>query len=293
MVTAIQQDIFRTIAFFSYFQYPLTAFEVWKWQYQPSASHSLFEVMRELRTMKEVSAHNGFYGLGDVVTQVKTRHLRFLNAVQKYKKLSRIATYLSLIPSVEGFAICNSLAIHHTRPESDIDIFVITTPERIWTTRFFAVLPFILLKMRPKETKQNPVDISFFVTNEALNVMRHKIGDEDPYLAWWVRSLVPMLGREDVFQRFVRHNAWAKLDFPNSLMPKRAAWKQTSRLRLRFLNGISESWLRWLQIKKFPNDIIDSMNADHRVVVSNDVLKFHKNDRREEILRHLYEKTRI
>ena len=56
---------------------------------------------------------------------------------------------------------------------------------------------------------------------------------------------------------------------------------------------LTEKWFEKLQRAKFPKDICDLQNHDSRVVVSNNVLKFHKNDRRLEIRDYLEAKMKL
>lgn len=296
MPTKLDRSILETVAFFSYFRYPLTMFEIWKWLMTSEVSYTLEAVMRRMEESEfltqKLDSENGFYGLsnqrsGDVVKQVRSRHERFINAVYKYRKLKKVLAYVERVPGVKGVALCNSLAIHHTKPESDIDLFIVTTPGRIWRTRLFTVLPFVLFKQRPGEVKEDPVDISFFVTDHALNISNLKLSEHDPYLAWWVRALVPVRGREEIFQLFVRHNAWAKVILPNSLMPKRAYSARKKRNWQFPRLPISEAFAEKLQRRKFPEDIAEADEDGTDVVINEQVLKFHKNDRREEVKKYM------
>jgi len=302
MPAQIEKDIYRTIAYFAYFGYPLTSFEVWKWLLDPSAPHALNKVMHTLRKStfldNQIQEQDGFYGLfsdshGAIGEQVATRHERFLNANEKYKKLRLLLPYLVLIPFIEGIAICNSLVHHHTRAGSDIDLFIIAKPGRIWTTRFLSVLPLLLLRQRPGERSKNPIDISFFITSDHLQMDQFRLEDGDPYMSHWVRSLVPLYERKDVFTRLERANHSSREQFPNAETVKRAPAFRARR-GLRFPNLGSPEWLfRFLQQSKFPRDIREVANKDNRVVVNDHVLKFHKNDRREEIREALHTRMKL
>lgn len=289
----IQRDIYRTIAYFSYFGYPLTVFEVWKWLYKPSAQYTFNDVLHALESMEELQEYEGFFGIetgvwGTVERQVRIRKKRFLNAVEKYRKLRYFLWFLGLIPTIEGVAVCNSLAFLYTRERSDIDLFVIAQPGRIWTTRFLSILPLRLLRQRPKEAWKNPIDISFFVTSNKMNIATLRLEDEeDPYLSYWLRSLVPVVGY-DVFDQFVRHNAWAKVDLPNTKLA-RFAYAFRLKRRFKFPNILPpERWFERLQRRIMPKEIEEMANQDTRVCISDHVLKFHKNDRRREVVEYLH-----
>lgn len=288
MPNKIEQDIFRVLAYFSYFKYPLTSFEIYKWQFNQETLHGFSEIIDQLEKsdwIKErVSLENGFYCIGqnnDIEEQTKTRHIRFLNATEKYKKLQHVLTYLSHLPFVKGVALCNSLAFHFTEERSDIDLFIITAENKVWTTRLFAVLPMMLLKQRPGEAKKDPVDMSFFVDENSLDISELQLSGDDPYMSFWLTNLTPVYGENDLWQR------WFSINNKGSHLVDTRKKCVSRKLRFKFGSSwpimFKESWSKILQEKKLPQEIIELQNVDTRVVVTNQVLKFHKNDRREEI----------
>lgn len=298
MKSAIDQDIYRTIAYFSYFNYPLTAFEIRKWQLSSDYTHSLGEILSSLANLKrsrQVRNHSGFWGLQSkhsIEDQVHTRHERFLNAVQKYQKLRRLMRYLVRLPHVKGIAICNSLAFHFTESRSDIDLFVVTEPNRVWTTRLLAVTPLALLKQRPGEAKVDPIDLSFYVTQKSLDISKLRVASDDWYLALWSKNLLPIYGRPELWQAWQQNNTWVNRLVPNAVERRPSRVLRFAEHR-RLPRLLSEARARQIQQKKFPAEIKEQANQDTRVVVQTDMLKFHKNDRREEIRTALKEKMSI
>ncbi len=293
--TEFEQSIHRTIAWFSVFSYPVTAFEIWKWLHAPGEDISLEQVYETLEQSHwlacRIQASGAFYTLadfGDIEEMVALRHERFLDALRKYRKLKRAAAFFSLIPSVQAVAAGNTLSWWHTRPQSDIDLFIITRPGTIWATRAILVFPFALLGKRPSiqtgpNEKIDTFCFSFFVTEDALDIKPLAIKGGDPYLAYWTKSLVPVLDRGRIFEKFEKENAWTREDVPNAKLRKPHRELSTKPLRsfplpMRYL----ESFLCRLQRKKFPESIRSGANQDSRIVVNNRMLKFHANDRRQQ-----------
>lgn len=291
---ALERDCFRVIAYFAHFHYPLTAFEVWKWLQSPSHPWSLHDVMTALAEGmwlgERVAEWNGFYGFGDVATHWHDRHVRYLDAVRKYRVLRPVVEYIGRLPGVEGVAVCNSLAYHHTTPASDIDLFILTEPSRVWTVRLLAVSMMAMFRKRPHETSKDPICCSFFVDRTAYNLAPYKIAPIDPYLLFWSATLIPLVERNDAFAAFRSANDWAFAQFPQYRPVTRArAFRPniTSRIGP---HPISERAARRLQERKFPRRITAMQNLDTRVVVNDHVLKFHENDRRQEIAKALADK---
>jgi len=284
----LDQAIYKTIAYFSLFDYPVTTFEIWKWLFGTKEKYSYHQVRETLWNSDiledRLEQQDGFWTLeGSMIKDLLvTRHDRFLDAWRKYKRLRRAVRYLSRLPSVRGIAACNTLGWSHTRTDSDIDIFIIVHEGSIWTTRLLSVSPFKILKMRPGQSK-DPLCFSFFLTDTNLNIASLALGPDDPYLTFWTRSLVPVFDRDGVFDEFMKANGWANEALPNS------SAVAPHHLRKVTAGGKAKRWPAWLeklsakiQHSRFPEVIQNMANRDSRVVVSDAILKFHDNDRREE-----------
>ncbi|MBI4713791.1 hypothetical protein HY771_01225 [Candidatus Uhrbacteria bacterium] len=296
MPTDLELSIFRTLCWFSIFNYPLTTFEIWKWLLRPVRPYDLFEVTQILSHSSWLSdriiEQDGFWTLPRAkhVSAVKERHERFLNAIVKYKKLHSACYFFQLISGVRAVASVNTLAWWHTTKESDIDVFIVTSPNMIWSTRFFLVLPFVLIGNRPARMENvevsDPFCFSFFATSEALQLEELKLNSEDFYLAFWIKSLVPMFDRSDVFSQLASLNRWADVILPNA---KPRISHPVHRTRRIFSNPIQlsflEPFLRSIQKKRFPPRIVALANQDSRVVISDQILKFHDQDRRAQFIR--------
>ncbi|MFH1142477.1 MAG: hypothetical protein V1695_02080 [Candidatus Uhrbacteria bacterium] len=288
-MSEISHSIYRTVAYFSLFDYPLTTFEIWKWLFGSENKTSLLDVRRELVSSgflsERIVGQGGFWTpTGQPIEElIKTRHERYLNAVRKYKRLRWATGYLSLIPSVRGVAACNTLAWNHTRGESDIDIFVIVREGSVWTSRLLAVAPFKILKMRPGTGKRDPLCFTFFLSDTNLDLSALQLEGSDPYLAVWARSLVPIFDRDNVFDQFVQANGWLATNLPNSYQSSEHHHRRVDSDRSSWrAPNIFERLAERLQRRKFPEVIQNMANRDSRVVVSDAMLKFHDNDRRAE-----------
>jgi hypothetical protein len=293
MPSDLELSLFRTVAYFSYFRYPLTSFELWKWLLEPEGRYSfaaVVEVLSSSSFLKErLKYESGFYGIGMIKEDLNLRRERLLNAMQKYVKLRRIMKMIGWAPYVDGAAVCNSLAFHHTQTSSDIDLFLVAAPGRVWTARFFSTLPLILMRERPGEREKDPVCLSFFATPEAFDFEKLKIGERDPYLAYWAMSLIPLLDRTLWTKDFFETNAWLKSVLPNAYPVKRArAFRLQAPVRIPSAI-MSEELAKKVQEERFPGAINDLKNRDTRVVVNHTMLKFHEHDRRAEIFSALEE----
>lgn len=158
-----------------------------------------------------------------------------LVAVQQ-RKLARareIAEQLHSMPFVRLVAVGNSVAMGTAMELSDIDLFVVTAPGRLWTARFSLVLraKWLGLTKRPGKTADQ-ADFGFWVDETALDlgvialrndppritsrgseqshprdvIVRRAGRLDDPYLSRWVATLIPLVDRGGVYQRLIAAN---------------------------------------------------------------------------------------
>ncbi|MBI4592023.1 hypothetical protein HY733_01080 [Candidatus Uhrbacteria bacterium] len=288
--TDLEQSILRTILWFSLFSYPLTVFEIWKWLLKPERAYGLAEIYaileRNLWLQEKLETFNGFYALkgSEVEKLVVGRQERFLDAERKFRVLRRAAHYFSLLPGVRAVAAGNTLAWWSTTKHSDIDLYIVTRPGHIWSSRFWLVIPFLFLGRRPSQDQssnvRDPFCFSFFSTTEKLNLEELCL-PRDYYMAFWVRSLVPILDRDGSLARLQSQNRWVSRSLPNAL-PRSSHRRHQPRFvpRLPLQWRVTEPLFRWFQRNRLPVHLRELANLDSRVVVTDEMLKFHENDRR-------------
>ncbi len=303
--TDLELSIFRTICWFSVFSLPLSRFDIWKWLLRPARAYDMSEVDvvldRSDWLRSRLTTHQGFWMLKQVSVQTSTQnqHRAFLDATRKFRTLRRASRFFASLPSVQSVAVANTLAWWHTGPESDIDLYIITKPKSIWSSRFFLVLPFLISGHRPHDVhhglSQDPFCFSFFSTTNGLQLEDLQWNEKDYYLAYWIKSLVPIFDRSDSFSQLHTLNKWSDVLLPNARQRRihpfhRPDWH----LYLPIQWSVFEPMFRWIQRYRFPEGLRALANKDSRVVISDDRLKFHENDRRQEFMQRfqdVYDRT--
>ncbi|MCR4314066.1 MAG: hypothetical protein NUV84_02370 [Candidatus Uhrbacteria bacterium] len=280
----------RTVLWFSQFSYPLTAFEIWKWLLNPGRTYGLGEIYTILQRspwlQEKLDSQGGFHVLkgSGIEKLIEGRQERFLDAERKFALLHRAAKYFSLLPAVRCVAAANTLAWWSTTKDSDIDLYIVTKPGHIWSSRFWLVVPFLLLGRRPRHGEptsvQDPFCFSFFSTSASLNVEELCL-PRDYYMAFWVRSLVPVLDRDGSLDAVQTENRWASRMLPN-VQPRRHHHRHVPSMvvSLPIQWRFTEPLFRSVQRDRLPMHLREIANLDSRVVVTDEVLKFHDNDRR-------------
>lgn len=296
----IQGAIVETVAFFDLFDFPMTAFEIWK---NINIKCSLEDIFFELKKEnKYLDNKNGFWFLKGRQDIINIRMSRYNYADRKFKRALKISRIFKFIPWIKMIAIGNIIGSHNLKNEGDIDFFIITEKKRIWLTRFFCVLLVKFLGLRPKpDYAKDKICLSFFIDEEEINLKKLRLDfpKQDYYFIYWLAGLVPIYDKEGLYQKLIKENNWLKDYLPNwnrgNINYLRDAGRGLSffyRDIIDMLFGGLEKKIKIFSLKMMAQEIKDIMNKDTRVVVSDHVLKFHTNDRREEIRRSYLEKIK-
>ncbi len=285
----MEKSVLQTLVYFDMFDYPLTSWEVWKFLYRPKKEmrvQEIDQILEDLKQSSRVSEKNGFWTLVGRDEIVDIRHERYVYAEKKFKRAERATSFLRMVPGIRMVAVSNTLAFSHSRPDSDIDLFIVTSPGSLWKSRLFGVLPFALFGLRPAPNKErDKFCFCFFATMCGLDFSSFALKDEDPYLAYWIASLAPLYDPEGIIDALWESNPMVNEILPNA----RPVWVSKRRRVDEFWKrkddfsspaGFLESAAKAIQFARFPKSIKTRMNRDLGVVVTDDVLKFHTDHER-------------
>ncbi|MFH1781259.1 MAG: hypothetical protein ABH835_01440 [Patescibacteria group bacterium] len=284
----LDQSILKTVCYFDLFDYPLTLLEIRKWLWQnPEKNLNLIE--HSLNNNPNIASKQGFYFLKDREKLVELRKQRYINSQLKFKKRLKFIKILTYLPFVEGIFIANNLAVSNVKDDSDIDL-IIVAKKNIWTTRLFTTTKIAALGLRPTPQKsKDKICLSVYLTHNHLNLEKYKINRQDIHYTYWADQIIPIYDKNNIYKKYREANHWIKTDLPNSLAyqvakPRKIdnnVWKDISQNIFGLLSF--EKFYKKIQLKKLPLKLKNLMNKDNRVVINDEILKFHDNDPREEI----------
>lgn len=296
----LKQSILETVAYFDVYNYPLTASELYSklWKYPRKLSYANFlQSLDDADALFPVVSKHGYYFLSGREQGILERH-RALPVVKKKMKLAvRAVKQIRLMPFVEAVFICNTLAAEVAHEDSDIDVLIITTPKRIWLARLYIIVLLTLLRKRISEsTRADRVCLSFYVSSDALDFSSIQLSDDvDIYLAFWIQHLIPLYDPQELHKNISEKNVWVNdllSEYRVSYVPK-SVWQVRARkwkgiLAHVFeygtkgkLGNILEAWAKQVQQKKIEQNFGTLLQTETtHVVVRDNMLKFHANDRR-------------
>lgn len=291
-------SVLQTLAWFDIFDYPLTGEELHKHLWQGGAGISyvdFLEILDEMEEEKRIKQKFGYYMLNDRNGLVEKRNRSLALVERKMQIAKRAAKAICWIPFVEAIFLCNTVAFGWPKKESDVDFFIVIRKGRLWLTRFLITIVLSLRGLRRnKKSIKDKVCLSFYVTDDALNIKDIALDEEDIYLVYWLRYLIPLYIGEAGIDAPLYANFWVSHFTPQvheistlhryiamhgkiGSSVKRilaAAWKGS-------YGDLLETQAKKIQQIKMKRNTQSIQNAgDTRVVISDTRLKFHENDRR-------------
>lgn len=197
-----------------------------------------------------------------------------------WKKVEKYLPYFSYTPWVQCICICNSLAMNACHENSDIDLFVITRKNRLWTTRIYLTLVTSILWLRKTSKKHaGQFCLSFFVTEDIKDFWDISIKN-DIYLSYWTQTLTPVINKNNTFEKFLRENNLLES------RKKTIVWKKNwNKKQKSCFMTLWDIWEKLLEKIFFPKTLrsYERLWKPFWVIISDKMLKFHDKDKRKEV----------
>ena len=216
MSDKLDKNILATIVYYDGLNYPLTAFEVWKYLIRTdyyAKSNDVIKItsaqvssrLQDKKIDKYLEHLNGFYFLKGRKDLVERRIANNKISAGKIKKLERIVWWLRFVPYVRMIGITGALAMKNAHAKSDLDLLIVLKHGKIWTGRTLVTGALHFLKQRRHDSKiADRVCLNFFVTDQSLEVITKDLFSANEYM-----FLFPLYGY-DVYTKFQIKNQWIK-----------------------------------------------------------------------------------
>lgn len=290
------ESILLAIRFYNLFDFPLTLEEVMEYLYKYSSPLHVKELQATLKHLVDrgdLSEIKGYYVLPGRESTIETRRARKFIAEKFWNRTKLYGQYMRSVPFTRMIAVCNNLAYDNPNDQSDIDLFIVVEPGRMWMARFLITVILHFFGVRRYGNKiAGRFCLSFFVTTDKISMRDFELEGEDPYLAYWTKNLRPIFG-DDAYREFCERNKeWLSgygLSFDDSRKKHMYHYKDTRLKKFSewllggFLGNVFERLLKSTLKQKTLRSMRD-LGENANVVVTDEVLKFHNHDRRREFL---------
>lgn len=271
-VTQEQRAIIKALCYADVFDYPLNRHELWRTLDTRLSYQRFIKALDELSKGKQITINN-FISLKSRTALFSLRKKRERIAQKKYALAQKVVKSLSLLPSVWFVGISGSLAVNNTEKNADIDLFIITAPHTLWTSRLIvmSLLRFVgnTRKVGQREAK-DALCVNMWMDGAQLQFSKH---ERDLYTAHELVQLKPLINKYETHERLLLSNKWVQQFLPNSRTVQTRPEKIITRDAPVFYETINRRLQLWYMAKHRSSETI----GKH-------LLKFHPKDVRHDVL---------
>lgn len=270
------QRLLEIIVFYDLFDFPLTLMEIRK-EMPNLLLSEIKNLLNEMIMLNKIQQKDGFYFLKQRQEIIEIRLARYNYSLRKIKIAKRFANIFSLLPSVLAVYVVNSIGSYNLRNGSDIDFLIITKKNRIWLSRFFCAGISKLLNQRPnKKTKKDKLCLSFYLSEDKLDLSSLKMPGGDPYFDFWERNMLLLKDKAGIHWKFLKLNRLTDFYSQSSTDDYLNLEKDKECVFLNFLEKLSYK----LQFKIMPESLKTAALESQGVIIGPEIIKLYLRDRR-------------
>ncbi|OQA36153.1 MAG: hypothetical protein BWY53_00597 [Parcubacteria group bacterium ADurb.Bin326] len=295
-LTDLQQKILKTLARFDTLNRPLTLLELLSFLDLNSSTEELLREISNPPLNKLIEHTDGYYYLARRTSLIALKNQRYKIYSKKIKIAQRASFFLKFFPWIRGIAVYSSLSFKNCRDESDIDLFFVTAPNRVWSARFFVNATLKLMRLRPSErVTKDRLCPSYFADKNHLNLSVANHVNDYYYYYFGPASFIFLYETSEIRKKFALANNWVGDILPNHRQPEFTSTisreGKIKSLVEKILSLLSEKKLQRLQLRILPTKYLKSCDGK-KVILSDGIIKLHNNDKRENLNLLFEEKIR-
>lgn len=281
MGSKVRKSILKTLLYSDIFDYPLIKEEIWRYLISKKPI-TIKALTKELCKMEGISEEDGYFFIKVRGEVVLSRLTKKEISLEKQEIAKKAAGLLSKISTIECIFLSGGLAMENVGINDDIDFFIITSENSLWTTRFLSLLILELFGYRRKrggKVISNKICLNLFLSKEDLLFPKEL---QNLYTAHEISQAKVIFNRNNIYELFLSSNSWVKIYLPNTVIVNR---ENKTINHKSFILNITESIIKRVQLfYMFP----------HRTTeyITNTLLAFHPKDYKSIILKEYNKRLR-
>ncbi len=284
-----KESILKTLLYSDIFDYPLSKEEIWKFLISKNKEDKQ-SFLKYLNLKNDLFEYkNNFYFIKGRIEIIKKRKEKEKYSLEKIKFAKKIIQKISLIPTVYFIGISGALAMKNSDKDDDIDLFVVTARNSVWTTRLMIVIVLIFLRVYRKrngENISNKICLNMLVDDSTLSLSRDR---NDLYTAHEIAQILPIFNKNKTYEKLINSNIWIKDFLPNAFSKKPTIPFMS---KISFINKVINCLLR-IPVIEFLTRSIQFRYMKKNITketISNNFLAFHPFDYRAHVLNNYKKK---
>lgn len=206
----------------------LAYFAVWRWPVRETEIFELIPIRTNQLAVRDVLKKlikDGIVVQTDSLIKLKGKSYLNRPAQTKkqavyLKKAKNWSRLFGLLPFVRAVLVVNSASFGVVHKDSDIDLMIITDPNRIYLAK--GILMYCLKffgQLETKDKKAMRFSLGMFLTTGGINMKRDMMKINQPHLWYWLMMAKPVWGA-DIWYDLLKRDTVVVNRFPNKMWPK-------------------------------------------------------------------------
>lgn len=286
----MEKAILKTLIYSDIFDYPLKAYEIHKWLIGRKVSLIQVEkALEKLSKKRKIKSKKDFYFLRKREGLVRKREIREKQSAKFLFKAKFYTWFLKIIPTIKLVGISGGLAMENADQKDDIDLFLVTSKNRLWLSRILVIGILDFLGVRRK-AKMKDKDVSGKLCANIL-VEEDKLEQDkkDIFVAHEVLQMRVLWSTDGIYSKYLENNEWVFKFLPNWIGADTSlrAPKGHGNLKNKHSHAGRQSHLLAVTMenlaKKFQLLVMKKPQGMERI--EDGALYFHPNDCRQDVLK--------
>lgn len=279
----------KPLLYFSIFKHPLKLEEIHSFSTNTSIEQTVKEVNCAIAD-GIITKKEDFYLSNEVSSNCITNRVEENKfAQQVMQKAIRRANFIhKYFPFVRGVGISGSLSKGRFNPNADVDYFIITSENSLWTCRTLLVAFKKLFLLNSKKF----FCVNYFITENAL-----EIEEKNRFTATELVTLIPVTNHT-LFNNFYAYNQWVHDFFPNKKLDAHQLNSPSSLLKkvlenlFRPQTKFSEHFFKSITTKFWSKKFSNLSNQEKKIAFksSKDISKHHPDNYQKKVIDELNKK---
>lgn len=213
----MDNKVIKVIKYFSFFGYYPTLNEIYTFLEAKISRNSLENKINNMIKIKALLASKHTPPQYSI-RKIKDERSKIKNSKQKLNnwRFRLFLRLLSLFPQIKLIGLSGSISMMNADKDDDIDLFIITAKNRLFTGRLISLVLaqlFGLRRGRKRENNSNKVCLNLFFDEKNMRVPKFK---QTVFVGHEVLQMKPIVNKEMAYEWFLASNKWVLELFPNA-----------------------------------------------------------------------------
>ncbi len=285
----MEKAILKTLIYADIFDYPLKTYQIHKWLIGKQVSlRQVEEALDRLNKKSKVKSKKGYFFLPGRNRLVTKRLSREKNSKSFFRRAKFTVWFIKFIPWIKLIGISGGVAVDNAEREDDIDLFIVTSKNRLWLSRILVISFLNYMGVRRKANMKPSQVAGKLCTNILVEEDKLEQTNQDIFVAHEVLQMKVLWSRGGVYKKYLEDNSWAFKFLPNWIGNRYIEYgisyigKKQKNLNTRY--QIQNTWFDYIEhlAKNLQLKIMGQPKGMERI--QDGALYFHPNDIRPKVL---------